>query len=335
MDPNSRMNDLLKFLSKTLHPLGYQIRPRNGLTFLKVPALETRENADNVGAIRTLMQTAVPVLPEGDLNSIHIVLRTCLRQHRNINPRPRLTGKDPFENGYRCVRSLIRSINHALSTAPHLKIHLTILDDRSEAAAVEILKSIAAEGRGGFDLHTTEQAGQGASLYQAFAECRAKDTLIYCVEDDYLHEMDGIYRLWEFYTSMAAQTGGHIVLYPQEHTQLYSKHYPSYIVQGADRHWRSIRHATHTFMTHGNVLNRYWCFFENVKYVGNKKKRRAGSETKTTDRLFTKIPGFSPLKPCAVHLQYEELLPPFYHWEKLWDENAADAPSRIFSAKTV
>lgn len=326
------MNDLLKILSKSLQPFGYHIRPGKGLTFLKIPGLENAGNAENIGEIRKAIQTTIPTLPKGNIDQIEIFLRSCLRDRRNVNPRPRLTGDDAFENGYRCVRSLVRSINDAVSRNKDLKISLTVLDDRSDAAAIDELKRIVSTAQCKVDFRTTEQTGQGASLHQAFFEARGKDALVYCVEDDYLHEQDAIFRLWEFYKHMAAQGCTHMVLYPQEHGRLYSEHYPSYIVAGADRHWRSMRHATHTFMTHGSVVDKYWRFFENTKFVGNKKKRRAGSESRTTDKLFTKIPGFSPLRPCAVHLQYEELLPHFYDWRPLWDMNGTDAAKKERSA---
>lgn len=316
------MNEFIKLVSKALQPLGYHVRPRKGLAFLKIPALETAAHEDNIGTIRHAMQSAAPALPEGNLDTLYILVRSCLREKRNVNPRPRVTGTDPLENGYRCVRSLVASVNFALAQDKALKIHLILLDDRSDDAALSMLRTLLSHARCEVDIRTTDTAGQGASLYQAFAEGRTKDGLVYCVEDDYLHEEDAIFRLHEFYKAMAAQSGTHMVLYPQEHTRIYSEHYPSYIVQGADRHWRTMRHATHTFLTHGKVIDQYWPFFENTKHVGNKKKRRMGSEAKTTDKLFTKIPGFSPLRPCAVHLQYEELIPPYYDWRSLWEGNA-------------
>jgi hypothetical protein len=121
---------------------------------------------------------------------------------------------------------------------------------------------------------------------------------------------------------MAAASGSHLLLYPQEHPVLYANHYPSYIVQGKDGHWRSMSNATHTFLTHGSVVARYWDYFENTKFVGDRKNRRKGSEDRTTNKLFRHIPGFSPLKPCAAHLQFESLLPPYFDWRPLWEQSA-------------
>lgn len=320
------MNDLLKALSKSLQPLGYHVRPRIGLNFLRVPALENDANSENVTAVRKAMDNTVRELPEGNLNAMTIYLRTCLRTNRNINPRPRLTGPDQAENAYRCIWSLVRAVNCAVKYAPGLQLKLIVLDDRSDADAKARIASLVTKAKVETEIKTTTEAGQGQSLYQQFKEARDENAIVYCVEDDYLHEEEAIIRLWQFYAGFVQKAGSHVVLYPQEHNELYSNHYPSYVVQGSDCHWRSIRHATHTFMTHGKVIQKYWKYFENTKHVGNKKKRKLGSEARTTNKLFQKIPGFSPLRPAAIHLQYEELLPPFYDWRMLWDMNVPPAP---------
>lgn len=315
------MNDLLKILSKTIKPYGYHVRPTTGLNFLRVPALEKlEENHENVVLARKMTDHAVVPALSGNLGKMVIFLRTCLRENRNVNTRPRITG-DQHENAYRCIWSLVKSINYAASCNLGIQFRLIVLDDRSDESARKKIAAIVNKVHADLEMKTTSYAGQGGSLHQQFSEARHEDALVYCVEDDYLHEETGIIRLWQFYNDMASKTGQHMVLYPQEHNELYSNHYPSYIVAGSDCHWRSMRHATHTFLTHGTVINKYWDYFENTKYVGNKKKRKKGSEARTTNQLFQKIPGFSPLYPCAVHLQYEELLPPYYDWQPLWAAN--------------
>ncbi len=238
-----------------------------------------------------------------------------------MNPKPRLTGDDVAENAYRCLRSLTSAIRYAHGHAKDLKINITLMDDRSDSDILKNMGNILSESGIPLTVLQTSEAGQGASLRETFEKGRGLDALTYFVEEDYLHEDDAILCLWRFYKDMAGAIGSHLVLYPQEHPELYSNHYPSYIVAGHDRHWRTMRNATHTFLTHGKVVETYWPLFENTKFVGIKKHRRKGSEDRTTNRLFEHIPGFSPLKPCAVHLQYEELLPPFYDCHPLWDKN--------------
>ena len=313
------MNDLVRLISKSLEPFGYHVRPRNGLNFLRIPNLEKEPN---VNATRKTMNKIALQTPEANLGRLIIYLRTCMRDKRNIDTRPRLTSADLTEHSLRCILSLIRSINHATKAIPDVKIELCVLDDHSDSIPLQNLKTLLKQLRMPFTVETTQTTGQGASLYEQFSKARDQDAITYFCEDDYLHEENGIATLIIFYHQMAKISGNLPVLYPQEHNTLYSHHYPSYIVQGEDRHWRSVRHATHTFMTHGKIVEKYWSYFENTKFVGNRKKRKLGSEARTTNKLFKHVPGFSPLTPCAVHLQFEELLPPFYDWRPLWERNA-------------
>lgn len=313
------MNDLFRLLSKTLHPFGYQVRPRQGLNFLRVPALE---GDSALRAVRTQADSGLARTAEGNCEKLTIYLRTCFRDGRNIETRPRITGTDINLLGLRCIHSLLQSIKYALWQEERPQVELVILDDRSDPVHRERLQKLLTLCPVPVSFETTQQAGQGASLHQQFQMARGKDALVYFCEDDYLHAPDAIITLWRFYKEYARKTGGHLVLYPQEHHILYDHHYPSYIVHGQDRHWRSMRHATHTFLTHGSIVEKYWNYFENTKYVGNKKKRKLGSEARTTNRLFRHIPGFCPLKPCALHFQFEEFIPPYCDWKPLWDKSA-------------
>lgn len=312
------MNDLVKLISKSLEPFGYHVRPRGGLNFLRIPNLEKEIN---VSATRKALNKIAPQMPDANLNKLTIYLRTCMRDKRNIDTRPRLTGVDLTEHSLRCILSLIRSINHAVKAMPELEIDLRVLDDHSDATPLQNLKSLLKQTQAKISVETTQTTGQGASLHEQFSKARNEDAMTYFCEDDYLHEENGIATLVTFYRQMVEISETLPVLYPQEHNTLYSHHYPSYIVQGEDRHWRSVRHATHTFMTHGKIVDKYWNYFENTKFVGNRKKRKLGSEARTTNKLFKHVPGFSPLIPCAVHLQFEDLLPPFYDWRPLWERN--------------
>jgi hypothetical protein len=314
------MNDVLKFISKSLEPFGYHVRPRKGLNLLRVANLE-KDNGENIALPRRAADKPAPQTPEGNLNEFIIYLRTCLREKRNVDIKPRLGGSDMTETTLRCVASLINSVHDAQKKFPGIKISMTVLDDHSDTAPLAKLQDVLKTAKFPVKTETTKERGQGASLHEQFSKSRADNAIVYFVEDDYLHEPDGIAAMIKFYRDMAALTGSHLVLYPQEHNSLYSHHYPSYIVQGEDRHWRSVRHATHTFVTHGKVVDKYWQYFENTKFVGNKKKRKLGSEARTTNNLFKHVPGFSPLKPAAVHLQFEELLPPFYDWRPLWNQS--------------
>lgn len=305
------MNDLLKLFSKSLKPFGYHIRPRKGLNLLDVPNIKYDPSVRNM--IKAQDKSSSGFCPE--MNQITIFLRTCLRENRNIDARPRVTGESMSNTAFVCIHSLVQSINDAM---PEGRIKLVVMDDHSDPDMLERIKKIVASCEAEFEILSIGEQGQGASLYEQFRKAREEERgLCYFVEDDYLHESDAIEKLWRFSKYVADQLKSHCVIYPQEHRILYTHHYPSYILLGDDRHWRTIRHATHTFLTHSDIVREHWADFENTKFVGDPKKRRKGSEDKTTNQLFKKVPGFSPLLPLAVHLQFEGTLPYLYDWRPL------------------
>jgi hypothetical protein len=312
------MNDLLKFISNSLKPFGYHVRKYKAPNILSIANLNTAQNTGNIKAVQRTMGT--PFWSD-DANTDHMVIyvRTCLRSNRNVDLSKRVTDTSLEESTLRCLRSLVLSINHALSEDKSRSAEVIVMDDISDEGSLKLITAEMDALTCSFTVQTTATTGQGASLHEQFSHGRTQNAIVYFVEDDYLHETNAIQTLWDFYGDTADKLGTHSVLYPQEHPVLYDDHYPSYVVLGRDRHWRSIRHATHTFLTHGHVVDLFWDYFENTKYVGIKKKRKLGSEARTTNKLFTHIPGFSPLKPAAVHLQFEATLPPLYDWKPLWN----------------
>lgn len=318
------MNDLLKLLSKSLKPYGYHIRPVGGMNLLRI------RNVSGYGpkceeslkpALHAQNRTSGNFSP--DLSHMSIYLRSCLRHDRNIDARPRITGSSVSDTAFACIHSLVASINYAAAKmkSKGITLRLVVMDDHSDPDLWDKIQAITKEATCELihrPLQDSEK-GQGPSLLAQFETARTQDRgLCYFVEDDYLHEEEAIWQLYQFYRRISEDLGTHNVLYPQEHPVLYGDYYPSYILAGEDRHWRTMRHATHTFMTHSDIVRQYWDYFKNTRYIGNRKKRRKGSEAKTTNRLFKKIPGFSPLRPLAVHLQFAQTLPPLYDWQTLW-----------------
>lgn len=314
------MNDALKLLSKSLKPFGYHIRKYKAPNILRIPALEKNDNFKPSLALPKIIESGF--LPSSaDLNIMIIYVRTCIRENRNIDKSKRITGVTLEENTKRCLYSLIKSIKHAMTMNSERTIKLICLDDHSDEKYRKTLENIVSQAPCENEFRQTTHTGQGASLHEQFKLGSHDNALVYFCEDDYLHEIDAIDTCWNFYMKVAKDFETHSVIYPQEHAVLYSDHYPSYILLGDDRRWRTIRHATHTFITHGQVVEKFWDYFENTKFVGDKKNRKKGSEARTTNQLFEVIPGFSPMKPAAVHLQFEETLPQLYDWKPLWQEN--------------
>lgn len=315
------MNEVLRIFKKTFKLFGYDLKKAGKFTLLPLHRqpdiyLQTvyeafdRDKPDAKGAVKP------------DLDKLVIYIRTCLRSNRNVDTTPRFTGASTAETVYRCLRSTIRSINHAYREEKDRQMEAVILDDHSDASYLLQIKELCQEIQCPWKIQTTRETGQGKSLLEQFELAKPLNALCYFCEDDYLHEPSAIWEMWNFYRQMVDQTSTHLVLHPQECEFLYQTHYPSYILSGEKRHWRTMNHATHVLFTHSHVVKSYWQYFENTKYVGDRKNRQLGAESKTTNLLFKYIPGFCPIPAVAGHAQFELSLPPCFNWQKIWEENA-------------
>ena len=132
--------------------------------------------------------------------------------------------------------------------------------------------------------------------------------------------------MWEFYNKIFLATGGHLVVLPADQRRWYRHHYPSYIVLGDNRHWRSTSHVTHSFLTHSMIVEKYWDYFDNTKYCGDRIRirRRRSAMARTINKVFKHIPGFSPIPSLACHLQSSRTISPFFDWQKLWSQYKSD-----------
>ncbi len=309
------MNEVLRSLDRVLKKRGYSIKKHPEYNLLPLKSFEGFTEQKNIYDSFASNSNLKPDNTDG----LEVCLRTCISDKRAKGKRSELTNVSLEEHLLRCINSLFVSINKAMKN--NININLTVFDDRSEKAALEKIKLLCEKLECDWQLVTTKETGQGASLHEHFTFAKDKDALVYFCEDDYLHEPDAIFEMVEFFKKVYKQTTSHLLIHPQEHELIYSQYnYPSYILLGDNRRWRTISNATHTFFTHSKVVKEYWKYFENTKFVGIKEKRHLGSEKKTTDQLFKHIPGFSPIPAVAVHMQTEDCLPAFYNWRELWEK---------------
>lgn len=305
------MNEALRLLKKSLKPFGYDLKPIGNFTLM--PPKHTHHNS-----LHTTYNAfdKLPPQPHSNLQKVTIFIRTCLRANRNVDTTPRFTGASTTDTVYRCLFSTIVAINHAVSE--NRLCEVIVLDDHSDPQYIVTLNKIFDQLTCLWTIHTTQQTGQGLSLLEQFTRAKALDSLCYFCEDDYLHKPTAISEMWDFYLDIFSQTHEHMVLHPQEVEFLYSHYYPSFILKGSNRHWRTMCHATHVLWMHSHTVRDYWQYFENTRFVGDRKKRQLGSESRTTNLLFNHIPGYCPLPGLAGHAQFDFTLPPFFDWETIW-----------------
>jgi len=314
------MNELFKLFDKlVLRPRGYRIVRSGQVNLRPLAHPERLSDPESLLAAKGLFDTGQAVPPP---TALTVMARTCLRGKR----RQRRLGlvDDPLETVVgACLGSLVASVNHAAKTAGVEDIRVEVDDDHSDDDARAMVASILSGLAVPWTLRTTDVSLAGPVMHAQFKRAAGSDRMVYFVEDDYLHAPEAIAAMAGFYRQVHAATGGPLVLHPQEQRVLYTRHYPSYLVLGADRRWRTTRHMSHTLFTHGTVLRDHWTYFENTRFVGHPRKRMAhrGAERRTTNRLLDVLPGFCPVPAVAAHFQAEDLLPPFFDWRPLYEAN--------------
>jgi hypothetical protein len=311
------MNDALRLLRKLVRFWGYDLVSSPDYVLRPIANAETLPNGPELQAVKSTLDRQAKTEAGESLDHLRVYLRTCVRADRNKTADNAIASS--FEEATLiCLSSLVESLNEAAGVYGSANIEVLVLDDRSTEAAREKMMPLLKDLSCAWTFRESKVTGAGGSLLEQFSDARGTGAVCYFCEDDYLHERSAVRELWDFYRMIHDVTGGHCILHPQEHELLYRAHYASYLLRGSNRHWRTMSHATHTLFTHANVVERHWNCFENTKYVGNRKKRRLGSERNTTNRLFEIMPGFCPIPAVAAHIQQENLLPPYFDWRPLW-----------------
>jgi hypothetical protein len=322
------MNELLRLIDRLIaRPMGHRVMRSGQVNLRPVRDLDRIDADGSLTAAQALFAgTPLETAPDTPPPPLTVMVRTCLRPPRRSRVHP-VTG-EPLETAVlACLGSLVASLNHAVQTNAIADVTVEVDDDRSDPDARATIESVLSGLTVPWTLRTPDETLAGPILHAQFRRAAGQDRLVYFVEDDYLHAPEAIAALVGFYRQVHAATGGPLMLHPQEQRVLYTRHYPSYLVMGAERRWRTTRHMSHTLFTHGQVVKDHWDCFENTRYVGHPKKKLAhrGAERRTTNRVLDVLPGFCPIPALAGHFQAPELLPPFFDWRPLYDRHRPDA----------
>lgn len=249
-----------------------------------------------------------------------IYLRSCARIEVFAQARGRFIGVPKCEVVVRCLNSLVRSVAFAKTQGLETPIRLTVLDDHSSEDCVARIKSVLAAAPCPTRFLTLQGTGVGASLTEMYRLARdeAKD-LMYFTADDFLHEDRAILELLRSYGRLAAVLKRDPVLFVSDYPDRYKRVYPTHVLLGSDRHWRSV-HATNGADTLSRgILLKYWDLYESFGRYG---VDPAVTEENTIDRIYREVPCYSPLPSLAVHFQHFDTLSPYFDWKKWWDASA-------------
>ena len=249
------------------------------------------------------------------MDKLTIILRTCdniekfssIQQHA---PRIFGTKKEIIE---RCFDSLSRSIENCLDN--QLEVELHIVDDNSSEETRNLLLSGGFKAKlSGFNYISLENTkGNGASLKRCYELARDScEGSIFFIEDDYLFEENALYQCYIAQKLFMDTSNAHVVIHPVDYIDRYKKLDLSYITLAGDRHWRSIKHTTGTFLITKEILMSEWDNYMAFTKIGNP----GVSEDTTINKVYENYFCLSPIPTLAEHLQEEFTLSPFSRLRK-------------------
>lgn len=237
--------------------------------------------------------------------NLSVILRTCDKVSTFSGGKPRDFGNKK-EVIQKCCKSIQQSIDYFVSSGG--QVNFVIVDDHSSEETLQFLKTLTPNVL--INLH---QSGNGESFGKCLDLAVKMDGLVFFVEDDYLLKKECIKSMVESYYKIKKELSLEPCIHPTDYPDRYKTIYPSYIVLGSDRHYRSIKHTTCTFMYDASVFRefekelRVFCQYGKVFGVG---------EDNSINLVYNKYVCFSPIPSLAEHYQYKETLSPFFYQDK-------------------
>lgn len=254
------------------------------------------------------------------MKKLDIILRTCNNSKLQQTEYTRFCGVDREEMIFRCLLSLINTINNT-----DFDIKLTVLDDDSDDKFVSKLQRTLINCIKDHELIRLEKTGFNNSAYEQFLLASQCEDLVYTVEDDYLHEENALTNLLNAYAYLSSRNNSPVVLHPFDCPFRYEplKEEPTYLFHDGTRYWRQVTHTTNTIFTESKVFKEHFFVFKTLALQYPKVL-----EEDTINKLYTnfktntgKVPAFNPIPSVAYHLSYAE--PPeikttHLSWKDLW-----------------
>lgn len=261
--------------------------------------------------------------------TLTIILRTCgkvFSQHGG-----RYVNKPKSEIINVCVSSLVNSINQVQDH----NVMLYVLDDHSDDPCVASIKKIISHCKFPVTFTSIEDGtGNGHTMSKVYEHVEKYATdLWYHVEDDYLHYPEAIQDMLDTVDEFESATGKMIAINPHDDIWRYrSNIYPSFLLLGPYRHYRTVKHTTYTCLASKAIYDKYRNHFQDVVTLTN--QRSDWVEDKSINKVWNKedLALFSPIPSLALHLMDESGKDPYIDFDQLWDSvpklwNDAQRPS--------
>lgn len=267
-----------------------------------------------------------------------INLLVVLQSHSRSNNQKQITRymcDDKAEISYRCIKSLVASINHLVKEKTmEVNVHLQVLDDHSDDHFLQRLNSILEDCDFSYKLHHLETYGIMPSILACYEYGRdhGKD-LVYFAQDDYLYYETCIYEMVDAYFRFTEKSGLSVCIYPFDDPYRYGippERQPMVTVHlGIKRHWRTAFGTASCFMLDHPTLLKNFDLFD---AMGNHAVDSV-MEDETINKLFRERSCllFTPIPSIALHAQADTEKDLYIDWRPLWDKFAESDDTRYSS----
>lgn len=246
---------------------------------------------------------------------LEIIIKTCDSNRLSIAPKAcNFLKLDIIK---KCVTSIALSAGQSTKSSK-----INIIDDASSSECIKNIKKILDRSLVSYEIIRNEKNNYFENTYKTFEIAKNSEaTLVYCIDDDYLHEPQAIPELIEFYDYAFNQLGKSkdIVLCPNDDIENYTSRYTlqSHVVLGSSRHWRTNNYAGCAFMTTPHLLRSNWNNFEKYCMAHTLQLNRNNFLNSVWNLPSVQL--FSPMPSIAVHLTEESKIDKFVNWKLLWD----------------
>lgn len=235
------------------------------------------------------------------MEKLTVILRTCDRVQAFSGNRSRDFGTK-VEVINKCCKSIQESIDYFKSKGGDCTF--IIIDDHSSENTLKFLESLNPNS-----LIKLYETGNGASFGKCVDLAKEMEGLVFLVEDDYLLKPECIHSMVTSYIKIKNELKLEPCFYPSDYPDRYQKIYPSYIALGTDRHYRTIKHTTCTFMYSSSIFKE---FESELKVFCDYGIKPNITEDNSINLVYNKYYCFSPIPSLAEHYQYRETLSPFF-----------------------
>lgn len=258
-----------------------------------------------------------------DMVDVLVVLQT----HSISNNQKQITRyitTDKGEISYRCVKSLITSLNYLNKIKQgEVNIRLQIFDDHSDSKFLDRLDTILKDCTFQYKLDHLDTYGIMPSILKCyeFGRDNGKD-LVYFAQDDYLYYETCVWEMADAYFAFTEKTKMPVCIYPFDDPYRYGVKQPPMVTVhlGVKRHWRTAFGTASCFMVDYPTLIKNFDLFDKM----GREPVSSIMEDVSINKLFNERNCllFTPIPSCALHAQADTEKDPYIDWQPLWDKFA-------------